>query len=565
MKQLSIYSLFYRTRYFKSVVRKCLFVLALICLAHLNAFAQYCTPIFGGMGCSSGVLINTFTLNGDAGTFINDIASGCASGNYADSSAVSSVTMSQGGTYTAFISTFSSPACVQIWIDFNNNFSFESSEMVGGQNGVAFDPATSSVTISIPATAATGTHRMRAVLGSGTSFPSLPACPTPPSMSMGEVHDYSVVIAAASAACPAVAGLTVSGVTSSGATISWSAATGSVGYKYVVSTSSSIPVVAGTYTNTTSISAVGLAASTVYYAFIRDTCGPANVSSWVSISFTTAATTTSCPTVTGLTASGVTNTSATISWTAATGSSGYKYVINNMAAAPTGFGIYTSGTSVSPTSLTPSTVYYAHVRDTCGVGSVSSWVTISFTTTATAPSCPPVSGLAATGITSTGATISWTAAAGVAGYKYVINTSPASPTVAGNFTTLNSTPVSALSPGTIYYAHVRDTCGVGNVSSWVTVSFTTLGTASINDLIGANGSLLSVIPNPVSGIATITFSGTIHGSAHLQLIDLTGRMVKQFPLIGTSTEFDMSYLPSGIYICKYADAETATSIRISKQ
>lgn len=540
-----------------------LLFLLILALGAGQARAQYCVPAYT-MGCGTGVLIHTFAMTGTAGTAIRDSASACAPGGYSDSSAISSVTLAQGGTYTAYVSSFSTPACIQIWIDLNNNFSFEATEVVGGLNGVAFDPALSGVTINIPATAPTGSHRMRAALGSGTSYSSLLACPMPPMSTQGEVHDYTVVITAASSSCGAITGLAASSITSSGASITWTAASGSAGYQYVINTSSADPATSGAYTASASYTATGLSPATNYYAHVRDTCGPGNLSAWATIPFTTLSAAT-CGAVTGLTASGVTNTAATISWTAVSSSAGYKYVIDNISTAPTGFGTYVSGTSVSPTSLTPSTVYYAHVRDTCGAGNVSSWVTISFTTTATAPSCSPVSALAATGVTGSGATISWTAIGGVAGYKYVVNTTAADPTVPGSFTTLNSVPITGLSSGTTYYAHVRDSCGVGNVSSWVTISFHTTGTAIVTNAVNVNDGNLTVSPNPASGIAVVTFGGIVHGKATIQLMDMAGRLITTTEMISGKASIDLAALPAGLYLCRYTDTETTLTSRLMKQ
>jgi hypothetical protein len=89
---------------------------------------------------------------------------------------------------------------------------------------------------------------------------------------------------------------------------------------------------------------------------------------------------TPCPPVTSLVASAVTANSATLTWNVVTGITGYEYVLNNTATAPTGAGTATAATTHNPTTLTPSTIYYMHVRTHCGGTDFSTWVTIPFTT-----------------------------------------------------------------------------------------------------------------------------------------------------------------------------------------
>ncbi len=94
--------------------------------------------------------------------------------------------------------------------------------------------------------------------------------------------------------------------------------------------------------------------------------------------------------------------------------------------------------------------------------------------------CLAPSGLAASAITTTGATVNWTASASNpgSGYEYYHSTTNTAPTAStsptGNVTTGASTTFSALSPNTPYYVWVRANCGAGDVSGWSSsVTFTT--------------------------------------------------------------------------------------------
>jgi len=92
----------------------------------------------------------------------------------------------------------------------------------------------------------------------------------------------------------------------------------------------------------------------------------------------------SCAPPTSVTAAPITATSATITWTAASGAVGYEYVFNQTATAPTGAGTPITATTYTPGPLTPLTTYYMHVRTNCG-GNFSLWVTIPVITLCAPP------------------------------------------------------------------------------------------------------------------------------------------------------------------------------------
>ncbi len=88
--------------------------------------------------------------------------------------------------------------------------------------------------------------------------------------------------------------------------------------------------------------------------------------------------------------------------------------------------------------------------------------------------CPSVTGLAVTGITSSGATFSWTAPPGGAGgYQYVIDYSINDPVVPGTVVTAATLTRNNLLPFTSYYYHVRVVCPGGGFSFWSTIAFNT--------------------------------------------------------------------------------------------
>ncbi len=201
-----------------------------------------CTPGYtsAGYGCSYyGYGIGSFTSASYTSAAIADYAS-CTGTGYQDfySTAGDSAVYQQNGTYTASISSYSSYPSenCQVWIDFNNNSTWETSERVGGLNGYS---SSSTFTIGIPYGAAVGFHRMRVVTSDIYSgvYPSMDPCAS--GYTYGEARDYRVrivplppcsgtptagtAVSTTALACPSyVFTLSLSGMTTSGGmTFQW--------------------------------------------------------------------------------------------------------------------------------------------------------------------------------------------------------------------------------------------------------------------------------------------------------------------------------------------------------
>ncbi len=161
--------------------------------------ASYCSPAFldAVSSCTFGYNIYPFLTTGESGTAINDYTHCNGTTDYEDNSSTMSVTYDQGVTYTAGIacSVYGGGGSGQVWIDFNDNGTFESSESVGGIH-FYYSTSPSSFSITIPPNAATGEHRMRVVSaypGFGSTFyPGIDPCAT--GATYGDARDYSVVI-----------------------------------------------------------------------------------------------------------------------------------------------------------------------------------------------------------------------------------------------------------------------------------------------------------------------------------------------------------------------------------
>lgn len=214
----------------------------------------------------------------------------------------------------------------------------------------------------------------------------------------------------------------------------------------------------------------------------------------------------SCGTPTGLAASSVTASSATCSWTAVAGATNYTFEYKTSAASTWTTTTVTS-TSVNLTGLASSTTYNTRVKATCS-GTVSAYsTTVNFTTSA-ANGCGTPTGLAASSVTASSATCSWTAVAGASSYTFEYKPSTATTwttsTVTG--TTVNLTGLTA---STTYNTRVKATCS-GTASAYSsTVNFTTAAASSCTDNYESNNSKSAAKTIPLGTTFTAKISSTL--------------------------------------------------------
>jgi hypothetical protein len=189
----------------------------------------------------------------------------------------------------------------------------------------------------------------------------------------------------AGSGCSTPSGLASSGITTTAATVSWSAVSGANSYDVDYKLNSS-----GTWTNaatgTTSLSVnlSSLASGSLYDWRVRANCSSGS-SSYTQAQFTTQSVVT-CNTPTGLSSSSVTASSATVSWSAASGAVSYDVDYKTNASGTwTNAATGTTSLSVNLSGLAASTLYDWRVRTNCSSSS-SSYAQAQFTTQA-APGC----------------------------------------------------------------------------------------------------------------------------------------------------------------------------------
>ncbi|HYF49844.1 MAG TPA: fibronectin type III domain-containing protein [Planctomycetota bacterium] len=308
---------------------------------------------------------------------------------------------------------------------------------------------------------------------------------------------------------PVISSVAASSITSSGATITWTtneASDTQVEYGLTTAYGSS------TTLNTTKVTAhsqalSGLAASTTYNYRVksRDTAGNLGVSG--NFTFTTAAAPdTTPPVISSVAASGITSSAATITWT--TNEASDTQVEYGLTTA------YGSSTTLNTTKVTAhsqalsglfaSTTYNYRVKSRDAAGNLAVSSNFTFTTTAAPDTTPPViSSVAASGITTSGATITWTTnEASDTQVEYGLTTAY------GSSTPLNTTKVTAhsqaltgLAASTTYSYRVKSRDTAGNLAVSANFTFTTGSVA----LPLAFASAPTATPNPCTTADTVQF------------------------------------------------------------
>lgn len=149
-----------------------------------NLQAQYCTPTFSG-GCGTGEEIESFEIPDAEFTHLN---TGCSTAGYGDYTSTI-ITFAEGVNYDYSVSFITAFQSLKIWIDFNDDEVFDTSELISEDTTFTFNDVLAEGTIAIPAGANLGLHRMRVMNRYATT--TYEACG---SGNAGEAHDYMVDI-----------------------------------------------------------------------------------------------------------------------------------------------------------------------------------------------------------------------------------------------------------------------------------------------------------------------------------------------------------------------------------
>ncbi len=202
----------------------------------------------------------------------------------------------------------------------------------------------------------------------------------------------------------------------------------------------------------------------------------------------------------GLTSSAIGDNVATVSWSAVSNVLSYAvdYKLNS-ATTWTSFATAQTATTANLSGLTQGSLYNFRVRATCAAGS-GNYVTANFTTTAPFV-CTSPAGLSSS-VTSSGATVSWTAVTGAVSYgvDYKLSTDAIWTSVATASTTTSFT-ISGLTTSTLYDWRVSTNCGTNGASGFSAAQFTTSAPFVCNAPTGLTSSAISATGATVSWTA----------------------------------------------------------------
>jgi len=270
-----------------------------------------------------------------------------------------------------------------------------------------------------------------------------------------------------------------------------------------------------------------------------------------------APTTATCSTPTNVAAASITQTGATISWTAATGAASYS-VQYKLSTAATYTTTTTTATSIALTGLTAGATYNYQVATTCSGATSAYSTTASFTTTAATATCATPASVTAGSITQTGATISWAAVTGAASYKVQYKLSTATTyTVATSTTT--SLALTGLTAGATYNYQVATVCATTTSAFSTLASFTTTAATPVCvDVLESNNTLATAKAITVGSAITAQIASATDVD-YYSFSNTTAAKNIQISLTTLPADYDVKlYNPSGTLVATSANAGTTS-------
>jgi hypothetical protein len=84
--------------------------------------------------------------------------------------------------------------------------------------------------------------------------------------------------------------------------------------------------------------------------------------------------------------------------------------------------------------------------------------------------------------------------------------------------------------------------------------------------VSVQNQMLSVYPNPVTNMLNIDLSGSVQEEGKIRIINFEGKTVlnRQVGHAGVLS-LDLSHLPKGLYLCRYANLTETRTVKIIKQ
>ncbi len=304
----------------------------------------------------------------------------------------------------------------------------------------------------------------------------------------------------------------------------------------------------------------GLNPGDSYDFYVQDSCWVHDVSAWSGPYSFRMPIILSCPAPTGLGASISAFTTAILSWT--TGGASNWNVEWDTAGFTPGMGnfVYTATNPQTLTGLNPGNHEF-YVRDSCGVGNVSSWSgPYSFRISV----CPGPFNLAYSVVTPTSASISWTAG-GAPNWNLEYGSQGFTP---GTGTFVYDVPnpyiLGNLASGGNYDVYVQDSCAAGKISSWSDTL--KIRGFHVDELLEHS---LRIYPNPSDGIFNLEFSSSLGEDMEIRIINMLGQVILEDELKSFRGSYrkrlDMATYGSGIYLLQLITEKATVNRRITLQ
>ncbi|MBA3708693.1 MAG: fibronectin type III domain-containing protein, partial [Planctomycetes bacterium] len=285
---------------------------------------------------------------------------------------------------------------------------------------------------------------------------------------------------------PVISAVASGSITTTGATITWTtneASDSQVQYGTTTGYGSSSTLNTSLVT-THSIVLSGLSAGTLYHYRVLSRDAAGNLATSGDNTFTTSAPAdTTPPVISAIAAGSITATSAVITWTTnEAADSQVQY------GTTTAYGSQTTlnatkvtSHSVALSGLTASTLYHVRVLSRDAAGNLATSGDVTFTTTSTPDTTPPViSGVTPGSITATSVVITWTTnEPSSSQVQFGLTTSYGSTTVLdASMITSHSVAITGLAPSTVYHVRVLSRDAAGNLTTSGDVIVTTAAPAT---------------------------------------------------------------------------------------
>ena len=301
-----------------------------------------------------------------------------------------------------------------------------------------------------------------------------------------------------------------------------------------------------------------------------------------------------CGDATGLNATAITTSSATVNWTAVSGALNYDVEYKANSSSTWISAGNTTSTSVNLSGLTASTLYDWRVRANCSAGA-GNFVVSQFTTTAVGGACPGPYDAEPNGTTGTAQVIpmntdikgtirasndndyyKFTAAAGSitvslttlpANYQLaLLNSSGTTLQSSTNNGTANETITRTVTAGTYYVRVYPRNNGAWNATSCYTLRVNGTAARTAGDegkWITDNGSKMSLFPNPAGSTLNVSLAD-INEKTVIKVYNIMGNLVMRQQVTKSNTELNVAKLPSGVYMISASDGITTRSMKFVK-